>query len=697
LPIMLVTGLHERRRAVARTTGLTVPAGGVGRWLTWRRALVGGGIAFGGLAAVAIGYTAMRLLGIGPVGTLVASGVLKDREPLVLADFENRSADSTLGPSLTEAFRVDLSQSPTMRVLDAAGVADALRRMERTGGGPLPIAQARELAVRQGIKAVVGGQIDPVGKGYVISASLVTAADGHVLTAVRETAAGEDQLLGAIDQLSKKLRERVGESLVSIRSNPPLEQVTTSSLPALRKYSEALRLEEQDRMEAAIPLLREAVALDSGFAMAHRKLAVLLGNLGGHDAEQVAAATRAFAHRDRLPELEGDLAAGYYHQWVDYDADAVVASYRAALDVEPDNLPALNNLAVELGRRRQWVEAESLTVRAARLGRGAPFMINAVVAQVAQGHFDAASGTLARYAAQSPGSPSLLDMRAGVAIAQGDYAAGSRLLQELLAAQRPSQDWQARTATRLGQLNRLTGRLDDAERFFRLAMAANEARGSAGDYLAGAAELARVEAELRLRPDSAIRTLTDALARHPLAGIPALERPYSVLVLAYLRAGQPETARRLWREYDAAVPVAPRRGDLVRRLAEGAMAELDRRPDSAAVAYRAWYDETGQCGACGLFDLARLADQAGRTDSALALYQRGFAIPSVGRYALDASQLAPALKRAGELYEAKGDRAGATKVYQRFADLWKDADPALQPGVREIRARIARLATEASS
>src|SRR6266545_4211835 len=110
---------------------------------------------------------AMRVLGIGPVGTLVASGVLAQRDRLVLADFENRSADSTLGPSLTEAFRVDLSQSPTVRLLDASAIADALQRMERASGGAFPPPLARELAEREGIKGVVMGQIDPVGKGYV--------------------------------------------------------------------------------------------------------------------------------------------------------------------------------------------------------------------------------------------------------------------------------------------------------------------------------------------------------------------------------------------------------------------------------------------------------------------------------------------------------------------------------------------------
>ena len=53
----------------------------------------------------------------------------------------------------------------------------------------------------------------------MLSASLVGAADGRVLTAVRESADDEKALLPAIDALSKKLRERIGESLVSIRGN----------------------------------------------------------------------------------------------------------------------------------------------------------------------------------------------------------------------------------------------------------------------------------------------------------------------------------------------------------------------------------------------------------------------------------------------------------------------------------------------
>ena len=66
---------------------------------------------------------------------------------------------------------------------------------------------AREVAIREGVKAVVDGEITPVGAGFVLSARLVAAEDGRVLRAHRETARDTAALIGSIDQLSKKLSE----------------------------------------------------------------------------------------------------------------------------------------------------------------------------------------------------------------------------------------------------------------------------------------------------------------------------------------------------------------------------------------------------------------------------------------------------------------------------------------------------------
>jgi eukaryotic-like serine/threonine-protein kinase len=700
LPIMIVASVHERRRAMAQRTGIVAPtpAGGLTPWLSWRRALFGGGLAFIALAAVAGIYTAMRLMGIGPVGTLVASGVLKDRERLLLADFENRSRDSTLGQSLTEAFRVDLSQSRSLRLLDPQEVGDALRRMERPGGVTITPALAREIAERTGVKAIVTGQIDPVGKGYVLSASLVSASDGRVLTAFRESADNETALLPAIDRLSKKLRERIGESLTTIRANPELQQVTTGSLEALRKYSEALRLEESDSLEQAVPLLEEAVALDSGFAMAWRKLAVMLGNLQLSPSRQAAAATNAYRHRDRLPSLERDLATGYYFAFVDYDPDKVIAAYRSALATDPDNRVALNNLAVQLITRRQYAQAESLAIRASRLGRAASFWINIVDAQIAQGHLGDAEQTIDRFNQVSPGSPYAIGTRYWLAGARRDLAGSESTLVRIRTQNRNSQLWQTVTTRLLGFEAEKQGRLDEARRYARETLAIEEAGKDITGYLNDAAELADFERRYGQKGEQALAVLTDALKRHPLESIDPLDRPYTTLIEVYADAGRLDEAKRLLRQYEAAVPEGKRRLNFDRYEAMGTIAEAEGRLDEALAAYRSLYESDGQCGICGLYDMATIYDRQGQADSAHAALERLVTHPTTESVAgFERHALAPSYKRLGELYEGKGDKRKAADYYGKFVELWKRADPVLQPAVKDVRERLAKLAQEPGS
>jgi hypothetical protein len=43
------------------------------------------------------------------------------------------------------------------------------------------------------------------------------------------------------------------------------------------------------------------------------------------------------------------------------------------------------------------------------------------------------------------------------------------------------------------------------------------------------------------------------------------------------------------------------------------------------------------------------------------------------------------------LYDAKGDTTNAVKHYAAFTDLWKDADPDLQPVVTTVKKRMGEL------
>src|SRR5438874_11297097 len=558
LPVMLWTGVIERRRALAGSTGRAAVPAGVHRWFTWRRALLSGAAGFGLLGLGTAVYMAMRLLGIGPVGTLVASGVLAQRDRLVLADFENRTPDSTTGPSLTEALRVDLAQSRVVRLLDAAAVGQALGRMGKRPGMALDVALARELAEREGAKAVVHGQIAAVGRGYVLSAELVSAPDGATLVALREDAKDDGAIIAAVDRLSARLRERIGESLRAIRASEPLEQVTTGSLEALRKYSQALKANDAGQFARAVSLLEEATSLDTTFAMAHRKLAVVLTNTDAAPSRVAEAAAKAFRHRDRLTPLERYLADGFYYYRAEFDLSKVESAYRSALELDPENYVALNNLALALTTTRRFAEAESLTLRGIAVVPNATLYVNATQAQIGQGKLAEAARTVESFAGKAPQNPVAFYLRAGLAAARRDFDSAEAIVRAE-AQLVPDPAIQEQTAYVLGHLSLVRGRLADAERHAQTALDLSEQRGLPGSSVGYAVMLSMIELHYRNAPDAARRLVEEALRRHPLASIPAADRPYLLLAWFYGEAARADRAKQLVAEYDATVPDAFRR------------------------------------------------------------------------------------------------------------------------------------------
>jgi tetratricopeptide (TPR) repeat protein len=96
----------------------------------------------------------------------------------------------------------------------------------------------------------------------------------------------------------------------------------------------------------------------------------------------------------------------------------------------------------------------------------------------------------------------------------------------------------------------------------------------------------------------------------------------------------------------------------------------------------------------GLPEGAAAFDRAGHPDTAMALYERALSLHSLGGVMYEATWYPLVLRRLGELHEACGDREKAIEYYWQFVDLWKDADPVLQPQVAAVRMRMERLVAE---
>jgi eukaryotic-like serine/threonine-protein kinase len=710
LPIILATALVQRGRSPARPDEGHLSQPSPTHRLTWRKAILGGVLAFALWGVVVAAYMALRALGIGPVGSLLAVGVLKNRERIILADFQNRTRDTLLGSVVTEAFRIDLAQSPAVTLVAPEQVAEVLARTRRPATARLDAALAREVAVREGIKAVVTGDVAAAGPQYVLSARLVSAANGEVLAAQRKTARDSTELLDAVDGLSRKLREKIGESLKTIRREQPLERVTTGSLEALRKYTQGVRaaVVEGD-FEKLVALLEEAVALDSGFAMAYRSLGIARF-YSGEAARAVQAISKAYEHRDRLPERERYHTTASYYWEVTVELDKAVATCRKLLETYPDDAEALNTLGHLYFVLRQYAAVDAVLRRAVALPSPAfNSYVNLMRAQVALGKRREAQLTLDQMGQRFPDNGWVQFNAVELAASGGDYEAAEDHARRIAAPHPESPFLRWTSSDELAKLAAVRGRLAEAERHGRDAQeAALEAGGppayvaqvvANSFYLIEASAPGNFDVRLRRAPAQVLKPVEAALARYPLDSLKPLDRRYVQILLAqlYALASKPERARELLTEHERVVePALRRRAEQERHGAWAEVALAEGRLEEAVAEFRQQASR-GWCTICGLTGLGRVYDLAGVPDSAVAAYERYVTTPFFQRLGEDTWQLADVYKRLGQLYEARGERAKAVHYYTRFVDLWRDCDPALRPQVAEARRRLARLGADSGT
>jgi tetratricopeptide (TPR) repeat protein len=573
--------------------------------------------------------------------------------------------------------------------------------MQRPAGARLTPALAREVAVREGIKGVVTGEVSEVsaaGPQYLLAAQLVSAATGEVLAAYRETASGATELIGTVDRLSKRLREKIGEPLKAIRRDPPLTKVTTSSLAALRRYTEAVRADEvEGDYEKAVALLEAAIALDTGFAMAYERLGGTLFNQGQDVRRAVQALTRAFQHRDRLTERERYLTLGNYYINVTYELEKAATAFRALLESHPDDGAALNNLGWVYLVLRQHARAEELFRRLVAIDSSWQGYANLIWAQLALGKRREAERTLGQFAKRLPDNPWVEYVASFLATSSGNYGSAEAHARALKKRHGESLMWRLATTDQLAYLAAVRGRQAEAERHRRDAMQASAESGEAANYIAEAVAVAWPDVWVRHETARALKEVEAALARYPLDSMPPIDRPYLLLAQLYALAGKPGRARALLAEYERAVdPVLRRQLEQDHHGASGELALAEGRLTDAVAEFRQQAaSHGGLCYGCGLAGLGRAYDRMSEPDSAIAIYER-YLTTTLNFYRLripqeDAVQLAPLYRRLGELHEQRGEREKAAHYYTRFVDLWKDCDPELRPQVDEVRRRVSQL------
>jgi putative peptide modification system cyclase len=197
-----------------------------------------------------------------------------ERDWVVLADVQNRSNETMFNGSLDTAMRIGLEQSAHVNVISDTQEQEALKRMKREGQR-IDRQTGTELALRENAKALVLPTLTQVGGRLRVTAEVIDPNTGVTVYTESADAKNTNSVLPALDDVLEKIRTRLGESISLVdKSSKPLDQVTTSSLEALRAYSLAAEAKRESRFGDARLLFEQAIKLDQQFALAYIGLAL---------------------------------------------------------------------------------------------------------------------------------------------------------------------------------------------------------------------------------------------------------------------------------------------------------------------------------------------------------------------------------------------------------------------------------------
>jgi serine/threonine protein kinase/predicted Zn-dependent protease len=600
---------------------------------------------------------------------------LTEKDSILLTDFTNTTGDPVFDGTLKTALQVSLAQSPFLNLVSQQEVDRTLKLMGRPADTRITPEIGREICQRAGIAAMVHGSIAGLGSQYVITLEAVSAANGNSLGQEQAQAGSKEQVLDALGKASSNLRGKMGESLSSIQKfDKPLEQATTSSLEALKAYSDGSAELANANNLAALPFLKRAIQLDPNFAMAYRGVAVAANNTGQTETS-LEYAQKAFDLKDRASEREDLAITSYYYQQTN-QIDKALETYQRYQKSYPRDLRTWLNpsvLHISIGEFDKAL-AESLEVVRlfpdSYLGyRSASDCYRAL------NRLDEAKAILNAASQRNLGGVFIHDGYGILALAQGDLATMAKedaLLKADPQGEITVLERAANLAAGHGQMRRAMELFTEAEdKEVRL----EEKEGALNDveYAATFEAIAGNRAAAITGADAAIKQAQTPSHELNVADI-------------YARAGMDAKARPL---VDAATKQRPLDtfiqsvyGPGVRALLEMNQGHADKAVELMKVAepYDRGYSEW-------LYTRASALVMAGRGADAVVEFQR---VLNVKNYypqdpIVSFSQLG--LARA---YAAAGEKEKARAAYQDFLALWKDADPDV-PLLQQAKAEYAKL------
>ncbi len=652
-----------------------------------------------------------------------------DKPSVAILYFMNLTGDETLDhwrEALPRWIITDLSQSKYINVMSSDNLFSVLRQLDLLEATSYASEDLKNVASEGRVSHIFQASYSKTGDVFRIDYSLQKADTLEMVASDFATGKGEESFHSLVDDITKKIKTNLQLSDEQVESDIDgnAGRITTSSPEALKYFSIGRKFHIQAEYRKAIEVMEQAVAIDPEFAMAYKAMANAYRNLG-YRSPAIGCYQKALEFKDRLSERERFSIEADFYSMSERTYDKAIAAYEKLLEIYPDDLVARNNLAVRYSAIEEFQKAiehceicikkyrTSLMITYTNLSAYYRYLglydkakeileecqndlpDNAVIHRyhatnyLYQRKFDMSLEEMDKAFALAPTNWLNIRQKGDIYLYMGDLKRAEGEYRKLLEKEEPvARSW---GTERLGWMFRLEGRYKDSIAMAKMGIEQAEELGEKSWVINRTLILAEMDVTLG-RPEEALKKCESAWKTAvEEERLDYQRRAMNIKAHVYLEMKQTEEAQQTAEELKELIEQGINKNHI--RLYYHLMGriELEKNNVAGAIAFL----NKGLPFVLPTSELRLVyADSKG-----LAYYRSGnfenaqeeFECIDLFQARLEYGDIyAKSFYMLGKINEELGDKAKAIEHYEKFLDLWKDADPGI-PEVDDAKKRLATL------
>jgi len=280
---------------------------------------------------------------------------------LAIMYFENNTGDESLDhwrKALSELLITDLSQSKYFDVLPGDRLFKILDDLGQLEAESYSSDILEKVAAQGGVENILRGSYTKAGDALRVNIMLQKARTGELLGSERVEGKGQESMFSMVDELTKRVKENFNLSSEEIAGDidRDIGEITTSSPEAFRYFSEGLKHFFKADYGRSNQFMERAVASDPEFAMAFAWMAFGYGSIG-YKSKYQKYIQKAFELSDPLPDMERYRIQGVFYRQSEETYDRAIETLNKLLELSPNDLIGNEQLGKLYSDLEEWDRA----------------------------------------------------------------------------------------------------------------------------------------------------------------------------------------------------------------------------------------------------------------------------------------------------------------------------------------------------